>query len=128
MPKQRETYPLSEGDQTWLGSTRGITTNRTEYIVPSDFPAEAYADGYIKSGYPLAMPTVDDGPAGPFTGGEGEVFAGFLFTDQVVGADLDEALNVPVMDHGRVRTSRLPVASFTAPAAAANNTTIVFVD
>lgn len=125
MPKQRETYPLSEGDQTWLGSTRGTHTNRTEYLVPSDFPASAYADGYIKSGTPVSQ--VDGkGPVLPYT--EGTEFAGFIFTDQVVGVDTDEALNVPIMDHGRVRTSRLPVEDFVVPAADANNTTIIFVD
>lgn len=125
MPKQRETTPLSEGDQTWLGSTRGITTNRTEYLVPSDFPADQRADGYIKSGTPVSQV----GGAGkllPYTAGT-TILAGFIFTDQVVGADLNEALNVPVMDHGRVRTSRLPVP-FTAPDAASNNTTVIFVD
>lgn len=125
MPKQRETYPLSEGDQSWLGSTRGITTNRTEFLIPSDFPAALREGGYIKSGTPLSQVN-GEGKVMPYTGTED--FAGFLFTDQVVGADLDEALNVPVMDHGRVRTSRLPVEDFTVPTADLNNTTIVFVD
>lgn len=126
MPKQRETAPLSEGDQTWLGSTRGITTNRTEYLVPNDFPANQRADGFIKSGTPVSQ-VAGKGKLLPYTAGT-TILAGFIFTDQVVGASLTEAINVPVLDHGRVRTSRLPVTGFVAPAAANNNTTIVFVD
>lgn len=126
MPKQRETAPLSEGDQSWLGSTRGITTNRTEYLDPSDFTAQI-TDGYIPSG--TAVSQVDgQGKLLPYTGGEGEVFAGFIFTDQACDPALDDAVNVPVLDHGRVRTSRLPDDAFVVPAAASNNTTIVFVD
>lgn len=125
MPNQRETLPLSEGDQTWLGSTRGITTNRTEYLVPSDFTAQI-TDGFLPSG--TAVSQVDGkGKLLPYVAGT-TVFAGFIFTDTVVGVNLDEPRNVPVVDHGRVRTSRLPVAGFEAPAAEFNNTTIVFVD
>lgn len=126
MPKQRETYPMSEGDQTWLGSTRGITTNRTETLVPSAFPANVREGGYIKSGTPVTVTVDEDGNHETTLYVDGAVLSGFIFTDQVVGADLDEALNYPLMDHGRVRTERLPV-EFTAPAPEFNATTIVFI-
>lgn len=128
MPKQRETTPLSEGDQTWLGSTRGITTNRTETLVPSDFPAEQRVGGVIKSGTPVTYDATAK-RLKPYvgTGATPGTLAGFIFTDQVMGVDTAEKLNVPLMDHGRVRTSRLPVA-FTKPTAANDQTTIVFVD
>lgn len=127
MPKQRETTPLSEGDQTWLGSTRGITTNRTETLIPNDFPAAQRTDGFIKSGTPVSYDATNKKLI-PYVGtGTPNKLAGFIFTDQVVGATLTEKLNVPVMDHGRVRTSRLPV-EFTVPTPANDGTTIVFVN
>lgn len=125
MPKQTETIPLSEGDQTWLGSTRGIYTNRTETLVPSAFPANLREGGYIKSGTPVTVTmTEDEHVTTPYV--VGGVLSGFIFTDQVVGTDLDEALNYPLMDFGRVRTERLPV-EFVAPAPELNATTIVFI-
>lgn len=126
MPKQTETIPLSEGDQTWLGSTRGIYTNRTETLVPSDFPADLREGGYIKSGTPVTVTITEDGDHETTPYVEGQILSGFIFTDQVVGTDLDEALNYPLMDFGRVRTERLPV-EFTAPAPELNATTIVFI-
>lgn len=126
MPKQTETIPLSEGDQTWLGSTRGIYTNRTETLVPSAFPAELREGGYIKSGTPVTVTISEDGDNVTTPYVEGGVLSGFIFTDQVVGTDLDENVNYPLMDFGRVRTERLPV-EFTPPAPEFNATTIVFI-
>lgn len=54
-----------------------------------------------------------------------DVFEGFIFTDQpVVGAG-DFA--VPLLDHGRVKVAKVPQSGFTAPSAANDNTTLVYV-
>lgn len=129
MPNRIETPELSEGDQTWLASTRGITKNRTVKLNLASFTVDP-AKGYIPSGTPLALVTSDDAglEAVPYDGTEGTVtgagiLAGFLFTDQVkVAGTVDEYINAPLLDHGRIRISRLPVA-FVAPVAAAKKNT-----
>jgi hypothetical protein len=121
-----ETY--GAGDMTWLGSAHGLRNARTEVLDVSAFTAAThYPDGYIKSGTPVA---IVDGLVVPYdvdtdtTDGAG-VLAGFLLTDQRVVGSND--FGVPVLDHGRVKTAAVPYANFAAPAAAKNNTTIVFV-
>lgn len=117
------------GDLSWLGSAHGIANARTEILDISTFTAGThYPDGYIKSGTPVAKV---GGVLVPYDATEGTVtgagiLAGFVLTDQkVVGTD---DFGVPLLDHGRVRTAKLPIA-FTAPAAAAKRaaTTIVFI-
>lgn len=121
MPNRIETPALSEGDQTWLASTRGIRHNRSCKLQVSAFTVDP-ALGYIPSGTPLALVDSDDEgqEAVPYAAGnvgESGVLAGFLFTDQVVRPEsTDEYVNAPLADHGRVRISRLPVA-FVVPAA-----------
>lgn len=125
MPKVRDTAALSEGDQTWLGSTRGIRTNKTGKL---DVTAFTVADGYIPSGTPLGLRTADNELV-PYTTGAvdgSQNLYGFLFTDQAVLDGQTELQNVPVMDHGRVRVSRLPVAGFARPAPANDHTTVVY--
>jgi hypothetical protein len=134
MPNRIETPALSEGDQTWLASTRGITHNRTVKLNLASFTVDP-AKGYIPSGTPLALVASDDAglEAVPYDGTEGVttaagVLAGFLFTDQVkVTGTADEYINAPLMDHGRVRTSRLPVA-FTPPVALAKRNALFTYD
>ena len=119
MPNRIETTPLSEGDQTWLASTRGIYKNATKRLKLSAFSSHiASAGGYIKSGYPVAevagelVPYVSGG-----TGGA-EKHAGFVFNDIPVPAgSADTHANVALVDHGRIRINRLPVA-FTPPTGA----------
>lgn len=124
MPNRIETPALSEGDQTWLASTRGIRHNRSCKLQVSAFTVDPDL-GYIPSGTPLALVDSDDAglEAVPYVAGGANgtgVLAGFLFTDQVVPVgSTDEYVNAPLMDHGRIRISRLPVAGFVAPAAAA---------
>jgi len=123
MPNRYETPALSEGDQTWLASTRGITKNRTVKLNVASFTVDTDL-GYIPSGTPLALVDSDDEglEAVPYVATEGTttgagVLAGFLFTDQVVDANsTDEYINAPLLDHGRIRISRLPV-TFVPPAA-----------
>jgi hypothetical protein len=129
MPNFREIPGVSEGDQSWLGSTHGTYNARTAKLRIADFTA---TDGYIKSGTPVAE--VDgflvpfDAAAADATTGDAlpaATLAGFILTDQpVIAGSPDTILNVPLLDHGRVRVDRLPVEGFTAPAS--SNATIVF--
>ena len=119
------------GDQTWLGSFRGVTSARTEVVDPTVgwLAGTHYPNGYIPSGYPVAkvgatlVPYVAGGSAG--TG----VLAGHILTDQSVYGTAK--LAVPLMDTGRVKVAKiaaLPAQSaFAAPAAASNATTIVYI-
>ncbi len=127
MPRLKsETF--GSGDQSWLGSDHGIGNARTETIDISAFTAGThYPNGYIPSGTPVAMAA---GLLVPYTVAEGTttgagVLAGFvLFDAPVVGtADFPVAL----LDHGRIKVSKVPYASFAAPAAAAKTAATNFV-
>lgn len=92
------------GDNSWLGSRRGVATARTVTL-----DASAFTGPVVKSGTPVA---ITDGLAVPFT--TGGTLAGFIVGDQsVAGGDS----TAPLLDHGRVIVAKLPVA-FTAPATA----------
>lgn len=128
MPRlKNETF--GGGDLSWLGSAHGIANARTEVLDISAFTAGThYPDGYIRSGTPVAKV---GGVLVPYDGNEATVtgagvLAGFVLTDQPVVGTAD--FGVPLLDHGRVRTAKLPIA-FTAPTAAAKRaaTTFVFV-
>ena len=115
---------FGNGDQSWLGSAHGIANCRTEALDVSAFTAGThYPDGYIPSGTAVSKvggvlvpydPTAETGNA--------DSFAGHVFTDQKVTGDAH--LNVPVLDHGRVKADKVP-GTFEAPAAQPN-TTIVY--
>lgn len=128
MPRLK-TETFGGGDQSWLGSAHGIANARTEVLDISAFTAGThYPNGYIPSGLPVAKVA---GVLVPYDATEGTVtgagiLAGFVLTDQSVVGTAD--FGVPLFDHGRVITSKLPIA-FTAPAAAAKRaaTTIVFI-
>lgn len=131
MPRLKtETY--GAGDQSWLGSTHGINECRTEILDISAFTAGThYPNGYIPSGTPVAKV---GGLLVPYDSTEGTttnagVLAGHLFTDQSVVGTAD--FGVPVLDHGRVRSAKVPAGAnaFTAPVAAAKRaaTTIVYI-
>ena len=127
MPRLR-TETFGGGDFTWLGSTHGIGNARTETLNTSAFTkATHYPDGYIKSGTPVALVAgllvpYDATPAAEAGAG---ILAGFVLTDQAV-VDPAAKIAVPLLDHGRVKTSKLPVA-FTAPTGAKRGeTTFVF--
>lgn len=110
---------LGTGDQSWLGSSHGIRNCRTELLDISTFTAGThYPNGYIPSGTPVAkvggvLVPYDDTQATTTNAG---VLAGFVFTDQPVVGTADFA--VPVLDHGRIRTAKLP-QTVTLPGAAA---------
>lgn len=116
------------GDQSWIGAgAHGITDARTEILDVSTFTAGThYPNGYIPSGLPVAKV---GGVLVPYDATEGTVtnagvLAGFVLTDQPVVGTAD--FGVPVYDHGRVVTSKLPI-SFTAPAAAAKRAAVTIV-
>ena len=124
MPRMTTPETWSVGDNRWMGSYHGTNAARTEVLDISSFTkATHYPEGYIPSGMPVSKvggvlvpydPTPDTGNAASF--------AGHLLTDQRVVSDTED-LNVPLLDHGRVLTSFLPVA-FTAPADQPNSTII----
>ena len=131
MPRMKsETF--GAGDQSWLGSSHGINECRTELLDISTFTAGThYPNGYIPSGTPVAKV---GGVLVPYDSTEGVttnagVLAGHLFTDQPVVGTNDFA--VPVLDHGRVKSAKVPAGAnaFTAPVAAAKraNTTVVYI-
>lgn len=136
MPRLRS-ETIGSGDQSWLASTHGLRNARTEQLDISAFTAGThYPNGYIPSGTPLAKV---GGLMVPYTSAEGTttnagVLAGHLLTDQQVvfnGTASTVDFPVPVLDHGRVKTSKVPTGTdaFTAPVAAAKgiNVTIVYV-
>lgn len=122
------TENVGGGKFSWLGSGHGIGDARTETLDVSAFTAAThYPNGYIPSGTPVAKTANGlvpyDGTEATTTGAG--ILAGFVLTDQRVAGTADFA--VPLIDHGRVRTSKLPVA-FTAPTGAKRGeTTFVFV-
>lgn len=128
MPKLVEEV-FGTGDQSWLASTHGIANCRTETVDISAFTkATHYPDGYLRSGQPVAKV---GGVLVPYDATEATVdgagiLAGHLFTDQPVTGVADFA--APVLDHGRVKTARVP-GNFVKPAAPAklSATTIVYV-
>ena len=126
MPRLRtESYGTS--DMSWLGSAEGLGEARTEKLDISAFDAEDhYPDGYLPSGLPVALVSSVlvpyDATEGTTTGAG--VLAGFLLTDQ--STDGVEDIAVPLLDHGRVRVSKVPI-TFVAPAAAAKRANVRFV-
>lgn len=130
MPRMKsETY--GAGDQSWLGSTHGIYNTRTETVDISAFTAGThYPNGYIPSGTPVAMV---GGMLVPYDKTEGTVtgagiLAGFIYTDQPVPAGSTADFAAPLIDHGRVKVSKVPLAGgFPAPAAAAKSAAVNFV-
>ena len=137
MPRFRTESETVSGDMSWLGSGHAIRNARTEILDISTFtPATHYPNGYIPSGMPVAKV---GGVLVPYDATEGTVtnagvLAGFVLTDTPLfvapGATANAAddPNVPLMDHGRVKVAKLPIA-FVKPTAAAKSaaTTIVFI-
>ncbi|WP_324644160.1 head decoration protein [Pseudarthrobacter sp. LT1] len=123
------TESFGSGDQSWLGSAHGINEARTETLDISTFTAGThYPDGYIRSGQPVAKV---GGVLVPYDATEGTVtgagiIAGHVLFDQKVSGTSD--FPVPLIDHGRVKASKVP-GGFVKPAAAAklSATTIVYV-
>lgn len=121
---------IQTGDMSWLGSSHGIRSARTELLDISAFTG-LYPNGYIPSGTPVAKVA---GVLVPYDSTEAVttnagVLAGFVLTDQRVVGTNDFA--VPVLDHGRVRAAKVPAGAnaFTAPVAALKRaaTTVIYI-
>lgn len=95
---------------SWLGSRHGVSNARTVTIDRAKLATATVTAGVIPAGTPLAKSGTK---TEPFTGGEGQVFLGFLLSDQAVKAGGGDIV-APLLDHGRVIVAKLPVA-FTAP-------------
>lgn len=127
MPRMK-TETFLAGDMSWLDSDHGINNSRTDLLDISTFTAGThYPNGFIPSGQPVAKV---GGVLVPYTSAEATttgagVLWGHILTDQQVVGTNDFA--VPVLKHGRVKTSKVPVGSdgaFTAPVAAAKRVDI----
>jgi hypothetical protein len=126
MPRLK-TETIGNGDQSWLGSTHGISNARTEVVDISTFTANThYPNGYIPSGTPVALVGGVLVPYDVTTGTttNAGVLAGFILTDQPTDGVAD--FGAPLLDHGRVRVSKVPYASFAKPLTAKDATTFVF--
>lgn len=129
MPRLR-TETFGGGNFSWLGSAHGIGNARTETLDISAFVKAAhYPDGYIKSGTPVALVAgvlVPYDPDAETTTAAG-ILAGFVLTDQAV-VDPSVKIGVPLLDHGRVKTSKLPVTTAIPTGAKRGETTFVFIN
>lgn len=114
MPRYRS-ETITTGDQSWLGSVHALYNARSVAADPAQFPVATYTTGVVPSGTPLGIITTT-GKVGPYataaTDGR-QNLKGFLVTDQPAGPNGNASW--PMLEHGRIRTERLPVA-FTAPA------------
>ena len=112
---------IGPGDQSWLGSTHAIWNGQTAAPDTTRFSRATYPTG-VPSGTPVAKLANRLVPYAPGATDSSNVLVGFLFTDQKAGGEG----GWPVIDHGRIRVSNLPVA-FTVPAAANVSGQFVFV-
>lgn len=107
----RTTEYQGSSDPSWLGSAHGTDATRTITLDGTKFTAATHAPlGFIKSGTHLAQVTAtkiygaydkDD-----TTTGLG-VCVGFLYGDHAFATG-DTKIPAALLDHGRIRESRLP--------------------
>jgi hypothetical protein len=122
------TETIGTGDQSWLDSDHGLFNARTDLLDISTFTSGThYPNGYIPSGTPVAKVS---GVLVPYTSAEGTttgagVLWGHILTDQKVVGTNDFA--VPVFQHGRVKTAKVPQGTdaFTAPVAALKRASVL---
>lgn len=124
MPKLR-TENISQGDQSWLGSTEGIAQARTEVLETSAFGSGSFPNGYVPSGYPLAKVNSLLVPYNSAATDGSEHLTGHLLFDTPVFGMPNYA--VAVLDFGRVKTARVPQTGFAAPDAAHTVAQIVYI-
>ncbi|WGW12745.1 hypothetical protein LWF01_02940 [Saxibacter everestensis] len=91
----------------WLGSRRGVSTARTVTLDATGFAGAT--DGVVKGGTPVAK---SGEKYVAYTAAAGQTLAGFVLNPTNVSRGDAVA---PLIDHGRIITSRLPVA-FAVPA------------
>lgn len=114
------------GDQSWLGSRRGVDTART-ITIDATASSSKINNGYMKSGEPLAKSTAT-GKYIPYASGTSangaNVLAGFLVADLPVIAGAGDAVGA-LLDFGRIVLPKLPS---TVAANANTSGSFVFVD
>lgn len=125
-----ETY--GQDDQSWLGSEHGTSAARTITLDVSTFTAGThYPGGVFPSGLALGRISAT-GKYGPYDNGAGDgrsVLAGFLFTAVKAPAATTTDVGGALLEHGKVRTGKLPVAlANVAQAQASVGGRIIFVD
>lgn len=105
-----ESYAVD--DTSWLASRHGVGETQSITLDTSAFTANThYPNGFFMSGIPLAKITAS-GLYGPYDNAAAdgrEVLAGLLMFSVPVpksGGDTPAA----IFEHGKVRTSRLPIA------------------
>ncbi len=97
---------LGGGDQSWLGSRHGVENAQTGTLSASAFVAAV--DGVVPSGTPVKEQAGKLVPAGS------DAPLGFTLVNASVKHG-DEP--VAYVWHGRIKTQKLPVATFTVPSA-----------
>ena len=110
-PKTRVLFD-GVGNPGWLGSAHGTESARTATLDISKFvKATHYPKGSIRGGTPVAEITAT-GLYGPYTPADSTTglgtLVGFVYGDFPV--DGQTKLVVAVLDHGKVREARLPIA------------------
>ena len=110
---RKETF--TQGDLTWLGSAHGTENARTATIVTSTLTANThFPEGFLLSGLPLAKYT--GGPnLGRYTAyatgganGAGTLVGFLLYAVPVPDPTVDTI--GALLDHGRIVTTKLPIA------------------
>lgn len=107
---------ITQDDQSWLGSARGTDTARTGILQVSAFtPATHYPDGYFRSGTPVGRYTsgANSGRYGPYTSGAADgtqTLVGFLLVPVKAPALSATNIAAAILDTGRIRTAKLPIA------------------
>jgi hypothetical protein len=105
---QQTSEAWGQDDQSWLGSAHGTDATRSITLDTSAFdPATHYPKGYFLSGLAVAL-IGNTGKYGPASGTATDY--GFIYA--AVKAPVDNTIDVPcaMLDHGRVVTSKLPIA------------------
>ena len=107
------TEQFGSDDQSWLGSAHGTDATETISLDTSTFtPATHYPDGYFKSGIPLGKITAG-GKYGPYDNAAADgrqTLVGFLYAAVKAPTDNTVDPSAAMLTHGKVRTSRLPIA------------------
>lgn len=97
-----------QDDQSWLGSAHGTQATQTITIDTTTFtdPATQMIDGWLKSGLPLQVLRQEFGQNVYGLWLTTTTLAGFLFSTVEASATL---VGGAILEHGRVRTAKLPV-------------------
>jgi hypothetical protein len=103
---------FGQDDQSWLGSAHGTDAARTVTLDVSKFSSTIhYPNGYLPSGIALGLITAS-GKYGPYddTASDGrQTLVGFLFTAQRVPTSTSTPVVAPMLDHGKVKSAKLPI-------------------